>query len=124
MSLSSSESEYVALFEAVKEVIYIIQLLESMKILVKYKVIVRVDNIGAIFMASNITTMPCTKHMDIRYKNVNEYIEDGVAKIVFAKFADNDNAILTKYLSAELHEKHSKKMVGEKLSNVPSFKII
>ena len=50
--------------------------------------------------------------MDIRYKYVNEYVEDGVVKIVFVKSVDNDNDILTKNLSAELHKKHSKKMVG------------
>ena len=37
-----------------------------------------------------------------------------VVKIVFVKSADNDSDILTKNISAELHEKHSRKMVGEK----------
>ena len=37
----------------------------------------------AIFMASNITTTCHMKHVDIRYKYVNEYVEDGVVKIVF-----------------------------------------
>ena len=41
------------------------------------------------------------------------YIEDGVVKIVFVKCADNDSNVLTKNLSADLHENHSKKMVGE-----------
>ena len=91
-----------------------VQLLGKMKIAFKYPVMVRVDNLGAIFMASNITTTCHTKHVDIRYKYVNEYVEDGVVKIVFVKSADNDSDILTKNLSAELHEKHSKKMVGEK----------
>ena len=104
--------EYIALTEAVKEVI---QLLRSMKIAVKYPVTVRVDNVDAIFMASNITN-PChTKHVDIRYKNVNEYVEDGVVMIVFVKSADNDSDILTKNFSAKLNEKPSKKMVIEKL---------
>ena len=65
--------EYIALSEAVREVVFVIQLLGTMKIFVKYPVMVRVYNIGAIFMASNITTMSCTKHMNIRYKIVNEY---------------------------------------------------
>ena len=77
-----------------------------MKILVEYPVTVSADNIGAIFMASKIATMYCTKHVDIRYKYVDEYAEDGVIKIIFVKSADN---------SAELLEKQSKKMVGEKL---------
>ena len=73
---------------------------------VKLPVMVRVDNVGALFMASNITTMPCTKHVDIRYKYVNEYVKDGVVKIVFVNSVENDSKILTKNISTELYEKH------------------
>ena len=65
-------------------------------------------------MASNITTMCCTKHMDIRCKYVNEYVEDRVVKIVFVESAENDSIIFTKNSCAELHEKHLGKMVDEK----------
>ena len=44
---------------------FVAQLFESMQIVVKYLVMVRVDNVAAIFMASNITTMSHTKHVDI-----------------------------------------------------------
>ena len=69
--------------EAVKEVMFMVQLLGSMKIAINYPVMVRVDNIGTIFIASNITTTFCTKHVDIRYKHVNKYVDDGVIKKVF-----------------------------------------
>ena len=114
VSLSRSEVEYIASSEAVKEVMFIIQLLGSIKLLVKYLDMVRVDNTGAIFMTSNITNKSHTKHQDTRYKYVNEYVEDRVVKIIF-KFTDNNSSILTKKLMAELHEKHSKKIMGEKL---------
>ena len=65
-------------------------------------------------MSSNITTTCHTKHVDIRYKYVNEYVEDGVVKIVFVKSGDDDSNILTKNFSAEVHEKIFKKMVIEK----------
>ena len=55
-----------------------------------------------------------SQHVDIWYKYVNEYVEDGIVKIIFVKLADNDSNILTKNLSAELHEKHGRKMVVEK----------
>ena len=87
------------------------QLLGNMKIVVKYPVTVRVDNVDSIFMASNITTMWHTKCVDTRYKYVNEYAEDRVVKIGFVKSADNDSNILTKNLSVKLHERHSKMMV-------------
>ena len=114
VSLSSSEAEYITLSEAVKEVMFVVQHLGSMKMVVKYPVMVRVDNIGTIFMASKITTTCHTKQIDIRYKYVNEYVEDGVVNIFFVKSAENDINILTKSLNAELCEKHSKKMVIEK----------
>ena len=58
VSLSSSETEYVALSKPVKEVMFMIQLLKSMKIAVKYQVTVRVENVVAIFMASNVNVIP------------------------------------------------------------------
>ena len=76
--LSGSEVEYRALSEAFEVLMFVIQLLESMKIVVKYPVTIRVDIVGAIFMTSNITTRCNTKHMVVRYKCVNEYNEDGV----------------------------------------------
>ena len=82
--------------------------------MVKYPIMVRVDNIGAIFMANNIMTTSHTKHVDIQYKYVNEFVEDGIIKIIFVKSAENDSNILTKNLSTELHEKHARKMVVEK----------
>ena len=100
------------------------QFLGSMKISVELHIMARVDNVGAIFMASNITTMSCTKLIDIRYKYVNEYVEDRVVKIILVKSAENDINILTKNLGAEFHEKHSKKMVGKNLEDVSSFKNI
>ena len=65
VSLSNSEVKHIALSEAVREVMFVAQLLESMQIVVKYPVMVRVDNVGAIFMASNITAMSHTENIDI-----------------------------------------------------------
>ena len=70
-----------------KEIIFVLQLLEVMKIKVELPVIVRVDNIGAIFMGTNVKTTH-TKHINIRTKYVREYQEDGVVKIIFVKSED------------------------------------
>ena len=67
-----------------------------MNISVKLSVMVRVDNIGTIFMASTITITSHTKYIDIGYKYVSKYVEDKVAEIIFVKSADNDSNILTK----------------------------
>ena len=82
-----------------------------MGIQVQLPVIVRVDNVGADFMAKNITTTGCTKHVEIRTKYVNEYVEDEKAKSIFVKTEDNLSDCLTKKLGSSLHTKHSHKMI-------------
>ena len=65
ITLSSSEVEYVALLEAAKEIKFIYQLLLSIGIKVNLPIVVRVDNVGAIFMSENTSTSGQTKHIDI-----------------------------------------------------------
>ncbi len=67
VTLSSSEAKFVALSEAAKEIKFIVQVLLSIGIEVQLPVIVCMDNVGAIFMAENVSTSPKTKHVDVRY---------------------------------------------------------
>ena len=67
-----------------------------MKFSVKLPVTVRVDSVGAIIMADNITATSHTKHVDTWYKHVTEYVANGIAKIVFVKSDKNDSNILMK----------------------------
>jgi hypothetical protein len=62
VSLSSSEAEFISLSEGAIETKFIVQVLITMGIDVKLPVIVHVDNVGAIFMAENVTTIGHTKH--------------------------------------------------------------
>ncbi len=65
------------------------------------------DNGGGIFMTKNITATGCSKYVDICYKFVTDYIEDGIKKVIFVKSADNDSDIGTKNLASELHSKYA-----------------
>ena len=53
MALSSAEAEYIAASEAVREVLFVVQMLDFMQIRVEMPVTVHVDNMGAIFMLEN-----------------------------------------------------------------------
>ena len=76
VTLSRCKAEWIALSVAEKKnIIFLVRLLESMKIDVRLPVIVRVDNVGAIFLSENITTFNNTKHVDIRSNFVKEYCE-------------------------------------------------
>lgn len=114
VTLSSSEAEFVALSEAAKEIKFIVQVLLSMGIPVHFPITVRVDNMGAIFMSENVNTSQRTKHIDIRYHFIREFVLDGYIQIIFVRTIDNDADIFTKNLTEELHKRHSTKMLTEK----------
>ena len=114
VTLSSSEAEYVALSEAAKEVKFVYQVLRSLDLNVKLPIIIRVDNIGAIFMSENVAVSQRTKHVDIRLKFVQEFVFDGFVQIIFVKTGDNDADLFTKNLGGELHQRHARKLIEEK----------
>ena len=77
----------------------------------KLPVIVRVDNVGTIFMGTNATTSSRTRHIECCTKYVQEYQEDGVAKIIFVKSESNILDIMTKNIQGNLYDKHSSELV-------------
>ena len=78
---------------------------------VKTPTVVRVDNVGAIFKAENMSTGQRTRHVDIRYKFVREFVEDEFLTIIFVKTADNYSDGMTKNVSADTYDKHSAQLV-------------
>ena len=83
--------------------------LQSMEIEVDLPITVCIDNIRAIFLANNCTTSNHTRHMDIHYHLIHEYVEDGMVKIEFVKSEESDANIFMKDLPGNLFEKHTKK---------------
>ena len=69
-------------------------MLRSMKILIDLPVTVQEDNVDAIFMAINITITSYTKYVNIKYKYVNEHVNNKVVRNVFAKSAECNSSIL------------------------------
>jgi hypothetical protein len=69
-------------------------------------IVVKVDNIGAIFMTENISTSGRTKHLDLRTRYVNTMAEEGFIKFEFVRSAQNKSDHLTKNVSCEIYEAH------------------
>lgn len=107
VALSSSEAEYIALSEAAKEIKFLYQLMVSMGLKVQTPITVRVDNVGAIFMAENVSTSQRTRHVDIRWAYVREFIEEGFLKIVFVKTKDNLSDGFTKNVTSDVYDRHT-----------------
>jgi hypothetical protein len=87
--------------------------MDTIGIPIRLPIIVRVDNIGAIFLANNFSVGQRTKHIDIRTHFIREFIEDEILKIIFIRTEDNDADIFTKNTTEELYDKHSSKMIEE-----------
>ena len=110
---SSTECEYVSLSELVKDIMFVVQVLESMGYEVRYPIVCKCDNLGAIFLSNSNCSTTRTKHVDIRYHYFKEFIERGVLKIIFVKSEDNDSDIMTKNLPVGPYETHVEKLVSE-----------
>ena len=94
--LSTTEAEYVAVSEVVKEIKVLYQMLRSMEIKVPLPIKVQVDNIGAIWLENNRSVSERTNHVDLREHFVRDMIKDQVTEINFVKSAENDSHVMTK----------------------------
>jgi hypothetical protein len=113
VNLSKTEAEYVAISEAVKELKFIYYLLSDLHIKINLPIVVKADNIGAIFMSENASTGFRTRQVDTRYHFIREFINDDFIKIEFVCSVENDSDLFTKNVNQELHAKHTKKFLED-----------
>jgi hypothetical protein len=87
----------------VKEIYF---LSKGMGVDVKLLIVVRCDNVGAIFMAENSSSGIRTRHIDTRYHFVREHVKDGLIKIVLL----NQASMMLICSRKMLESKHIKSM--------------
>jgi len=103
VKLSTTEAEYVACSEVVKEILFILHLLRHLQVKVQLPIHVHVDNMRATFLAENQNSSNRTKHIDTRYHFVRQYIRDGTVLIDCVHSCNNDSDIFTKNTTSEIH---------------------
>lgn len=112
VSLSSSEAEFYACAEAVREVPFIAQILLFMGIPVRTPVDVWIDNVGAIFMTENRTSSSRTRHMDTRWWYVTQMQDEfKMIKVQFVRTKENISDIGTKNVDTETYKYHTKTLL-------------
>jgi hypothetical protein len=108
VTLSSTEAEFVAMSVAATEIKFIVSLLTEIDncppILPS---ILKEDNTGAIFMAKNTAIGQRTKHVDIRYRFVNDMILAKDLTVQHIRSGINPSDIMTKNLSSILFSRHA-----------------
>lgn len=101
VSLSSTESEYMAISMAASEACWLVNLLSDFKINNVCPVHIYCDNQSAISVACT-DTVKRLKHVDIRYHFIKELVKDKKLCLKYVKTSDQPADMLTKPLNKEL----------------------
>ena len=111
--MSTSESEYVALAEVVKEVAYLRQVEMFIKpCMVPYSVEIREDNQGAIKMAKNPIISKRTKHIDIKHHFIRDMVEAKRVHITYINTVHQHADVHTKPLEKKAFLRHIGALMG------------
>lgn len=105
VALSSTESEYVSLSEAVKEAIYLTGLLREIGMEKFSQLKIFNDNRGAEQLATNPMFHARTKHIDIRHHFVREAVLNKLVTICHVPTGEMIADVLTKSLPRVLHQR-------------------
>ncbi|GJT41121.1 retrovirus-related pol polyprotein from transposon TNT 1-94 [Tanacetum coccineum] len=97
VALSTTEAEYMALTEAVKEAIWLRGLLEELGVELN-TVAVNCDNQGAIHLSRNHVFHERTKHINVRYHFIREVLEAKTVKVLNVGTEHNATDALTKVI--------------------------
>jgi hypothetical protein len=101
VALSSTEAEYIALSSAVCESIWIKQLMDELDKTLAERIKIYCDNQSSIKLAENDAFRPRTKHIDIRYHNIRDYVKKEVIDISYVPTEKMTADSLTKSVTKE-----------------------
>lgn len=110
VALSTTESEYVAGAEAVKELIWLQQLFMDLVPSCSSKPVLYMDNQSAIRLVKNPEFHKRTKHIDVKFHFIREKFQNGSFELEYASSDEQVADIFTKALSKEKFEKFRLKM--------------
>ena len=107
VTLSTTEAEYVALGDGVKEALFVKGVLSFIIPSISENCIkVLVDNDGAISLANNPLSSPRTKYIDVRFHFVRELTRSKTISVEYVPTEERRADILTKVLTGAMFKEH------------------
>ena len=115
VTLSTTEAEYVAMGDGVKEALFVHGVLEFLSPGKKLRGIrVLEDNEGAIALAENPISSSNSKHIDVRHHFLSELVENEKITVEHVSSEDQHADILTKALPSVAFIAHRNFLLGKK----------
>jgi hypothetical protein len=96
VALSTCEAEYVALANAIQEAKFLRQLCVDMKVSIGGKLLIKIDNQGAMNLAKNPVHHQRSKHIDIKYHFIRSEIQEGRINLEYIPSEENIADVFTK----------------------------
>ena len=115
---SSTEAEFIAASDAGKYILYLRTIMEQIGIPQENATILYEDNQGALLMARAKQPTKRTKHIDIRYFALQDWVERDLISMKRIATADNSSDALTKATARTLFYRHNNHILGRL---VPSY---
>ena len=112
VATSSTEAEYVAVSESCKDGLHVIHFLNEFLNPVLPSIL-KMDNQGALFMAKNDVSSKRSKHVDLRYHMVRDYVRSGYFTLTHVSTVLNRADIMTKALDRLKHEGHTSALLRD-----------
>ena len=113
VALSSSEAEFMAATESVKDVKFLRLLLEELGFPQSKATKVLEDNNGCIFMSKNQGQHKKAKHINYRQHFIKDAVKDGDVDLTYVATKDQAADVLTKPLGAKLFTKFRGMLMGQ-----------
>ncbi|KAH7472327.1 Retrovirus-related Pol polyprotein from transposon TNT 1-94 [Phytophthora ramorum] len=109
VATSSTEAEYMALYNATQEAVWLRQLLLDVGCECVGATTIFQDNQGCIALAKNPAYHSRTKHIDLKYHFLREKVED---KVIVLEYKPTDEMIADGFTKALARPKHRQFLVG------------
>lgn len=110
---STPEAEYVALAHGLKELLWTYQILCTMGIDITLPMTIFEDNQACIQIADNPISQRRTRHIDIHYHFVRDYIQDDYITLKCCPTAHMLADIMTKVMHRPIFQKLRNKIIGD-----------
>ena len=115
---STMESEYMAMSDAVNELMPIIEIRKELNMELKLPVVMKCDNQAAIQVGNTEAPTKKSKHINVRYHNVREKVSEGYIHIEYVPTGEQEADGLTKMLGSEKLGTNRDALLGIKLGGV------